>query len=80
MAPTPRIFVATLEKGGYFATQEDGGLDLTKLTEVLPLFIGVSAAMILALLLFPLFYLFLGFLLLYNATTGSWNILEIFFQ
>ena len=41
--------------GGYVATQEDGGLDLSKLTELLPLFVVVFAAIILAQLLAPLF-------------------------
>jgi len=47
-------------QGGYFATQEDRGLDLNKLTELLPLVIGVSAAMILVLLLSPLFLQLIG--------------------
>lgn len=43
-------------------TQEDGGLDLSKLTELLPLFIVVFAAIILAQLLSPLFLQLLGLL------------------
>ena len=48
--------------GGYVATQEDGGLDLSKLTELLPLFVVVFAAIILAQLLSPLFLQLLGLL------------------
>jgi len=50
------------DQGGYVATQEDGGLDLSKLTELLPLFIVVFAAIILAQLLSPLFLQLLGLL------------------
>jgi len=50
------------DQSGYVATQEDGGLDLSKITELLPLFIVVFAAIILAQLLSPLFLQLLGLL------------------
>jgi len=40
--------------GGYVATQEDGGLDLSKLGELIPLFLVVFAAIILAQMFSPL--------------------------
>jgi len=42
------------DQGGYAATQEDG-LDLGKLTDLLPIFVVVFAAIILAQLIAPLF-------------------------
>ena len=42
------------EQGGYAATQEDG-LDLGKLTDLIPIFVVVFAAIILAQLIAPLF-------------------------
>ena len=47
---------------GYVATQEDGGLDLSKIGDLLPTFIVVFAAIILAQLLSPLLLQLLGVL------------------
>lgn len=47
---------------GYVATQEDGGLDLSKIADLLPMFIVVFAAIILAQLLSPLLLQLLGVL------------------
>merc|ERR1712158_296321 len=43
------------DQGGYVATQDDGGLDLGKLTDLIPIFVVVFAAIILAQLIAPLF-------------------------
>jgi len=47
---------------GYVATQEDGGLDLSKIADLLPMFIVVFAAIIAAQLLSPLLLQLLGVL------------------
>ena len=50
------------DQGGYVATQDDAGLDLGKLTDLIPIFVVVFAAIILAQLLSPLFLQLLGLL------------------
>ena len=43
------------DQGGYAVTQDDAGLDLGKLTDLIPIFVVVFAAIILAQLIAPLF-------------------------
>ena len=49
---------------GYAAVQEDGGLDLSKLTSLVPIFVVVFAAIILAQLIAPLFTQLLSLILM----------------
>merc|ERR1712066_40877 len=62
-APSASYDYGGYDQGGYAATQEDGGLDLSKLTDLIPIFVVVFAAIILAQLIAPLFSQLFGLIL-----------------
>merc|ERR1711884_630212 len=63
-APSASYDYGGYDQGGYAATQEDGGLDLSKLTSLIPIFVVVFAAIILAQLIAPLFTQLLSLILM----------------
>jgi hypothetical protein len=63
-APSASYDYGGYDQGGYAATQEDGGLDLSKLTELIPIFVVVFAAIILAQLIAPLFSQLFGLIMM----------------